>query len=138
MDHYDHSPIPFERWLHWQTSDPERYDPTLWFLALDGLEIAGVSLCRPRANADADTGWVSNLAVRRPWRHRGLGMALLRHSFCEYYRRGKRRVALGVDAQSLTGATRLYERAGMRVVRQFDRYEKELRPGKEASNAASV
>ena len=34
----------------------------------------------------------------------------------EFFRRGERTVALGVDAQNPTGATRLYERVGMRVV----------------------
>jgi hypothetical protein len=38
-----------------------------------------------------------------------------------------------VDAENLTGALRLYEKAGMHVHRQFDLYEKELRPGKEIS-----
>jgi mycothiol synthase len=36
-----------------------------------------------------------------------------------------------VDATSLTGATRLYEKAGMWVYRQWDTYEKELRPGRD-------
>jgi ribosomal protein S18 acetylase RimI-like enzyme len=63
-------------------------------------------------------------------------MALLLHSFGEFYRRGIHKVALGVDAQSLTGATRLYERAGMHIVRQYARYEKELRPGVELSTQA--
>jgi ribosomal protein S18 acetylase RimI-like enzyme len=63
----------------------------------------------------------------------GLGLALLRHSFDEFYRRGKRKGGLGVDAGSLTGATRLYERAGMRVARQYSIYEKELRPGVDLS-----
>lgn len=53
-----------------------------------------------------------------------------------FYRRGKRKMALYVDAQSLTGASRLYERAGMHVVRQFDQYEKELRAGIEQSTQA--
>ena len=65
-------------------------------------------------------------------------MALLRHSFREFDRRGTPCVGLSVDAASLTGATRLYERAGMRVVRKFDRYEKELRRGTESSNAAGA
>jgi ribosomal protein S18 acetylase RimI-like enzyme len=69
--------------------------------------------------------------VRRPWRRQGLGLALLHHAFNEFYKRGKRKVGLGVDASSLTGATRLYERAGMHIHSQFDLYEKELRPGKE-------
>ena len=58
-------------------------------------------------------------------------MALLLHSFGEFYRRGIDKVGLGVDAQNLTGATRLYERAGMHVALQHDTYEKELRPGEE-------
>jgi ribosomal protein S18 acetylase RimI-like enzyme len=58
-------------------------------------------------------------------------MALLRHSFAEFYKRGWRTAGLDVDASSLTGALKLYERAGMHVARRFDRFEKELRPGKE-------
>jgi hypothetical protein len=46
---------------------------------------------------------------------------------------GKARAGLGVDAQSLTGATRLYEKAGMHVAREFLAYEKELRPGRDIS-----
>ena len=42
--------------------------------------------------------------------------------------RGERRVGLGVDAESPTGATRVYERAGMRTLWQALVWEKELRP----------
>jgi GNAT superfamily N-acetyltransferase len=74
-------------------------------------------------------GWVNVLGVRRPWRKRGLGLALLQHSFGEFYSRGKHRAGLGVDASSLTGATRLYEKAGMKPIRQFTVSQKVLRPG---------
>jgi ribosomal protein S18 acetylase RimI-like enzyme len=80
---------------------------------------------------DPDMGWVNQLCVRKSWRRQGLGMALLLTGFNEFYRRGKRRVGLGVDATSLTHATRLYEKAGMHVTQQHDTYEKELRPGKD-------
>jgi mycothiol synthase len=113
-----------EEWSHW-TYEREGFDRTLWFLARDGGEIAGFSLCRP-SETRPDTGFVNLLGVRRPWRRRGLGEALLRHCFVEFHRRGFRRVALGVDAESPTGATRLYERVGMRVVRRLDFYEKGL------------
>jgi mycothiol synthase len=76
------------------------------------------------------TGWISTLGVRRPWRRRGLGQALLLTAFNEFYRRGEKIVALSVDAASQTGATRLYERAGMCVYQEFTLYEKELRHGK--------
>jgi ribosomal protein S18 acetylase RimI-like enzyme len=69
--------------------------------------------------------------VRRPWRKRGLGLALLRVAFREFHGRGYHKVGLGVDAENMTGALRLYEKAGMHVIRQFDLYEKEIRPGRE-------
>ena len=56
----------------------------------------------------------------------GLGEALLLHSFAEFRRRGYSRATLGVDATSPTGATRLYERAGMRVYRDTVFMEKRL------------
>ena len=114
----------FEEWMHW-TVEREGFDPSLWFLACEGDTVAGFSLCRP-AETRSDTGVVGMLGVRRPWRRRGLGEALLRHSFAEFHRRGFPRVALGVDADSPTGAPRLYERVGMHVVRRVDFYEKPL------------
>jgi ribosomal protein S18 acetylase RimI-like enzyme len=79
-------------------------------------------------------GWVEILCVRKPWRHQGLGLALLHHTFNVYYQRGLRRVGLGVDAQNLSGATRLYKKAGMKVYREHVTYEFEIRPGKELGN----
>jgi len=136
QDHWGYMEQPFEeefqRWMHF-ISQHKDYDPSLWFLALAGDDIAGVSLCSPKIPEDLGMGWVDTLGVRRPWRRKGLGLALLRHSFGEFYRRGQRRVGLDVDADSLTGATRLYEKAGMYVARRFITYEKELRPGKDLS-----
>ena len=128
-DHWGYIPDKFEDWAHW-TFKREGFDPSLWFLAMDGEEIAGIALCADEKEAG---GWVHVLGVRRRWRRRGVGLALLHHAFAEFYRRGIHNVYLGVDAQSLTGATRLYERAGMHVVRQYRSYEKELRAGKELS-----
>ena len=131
-DHWGYVEQPFEEeleeWRHWM-EESEDFDPTLWFLALDGDEIAGFSLCWPKVPEDPQMGSVDELGVRRPWRRRGLALALLHHSFGEFYRRGKAKVVLGVDSESLTGATRLYEKAGMHVDREYLNYEKELRPG---------
>jgi len=76
-------------------------------------------------------GWIGTLGVRRPWRKRGLGQALLLHSFGEFYKRGTKTIGLGVDAQNPTGATRLYQRVGMQAASEFITYEKELRAGRE-------
>jgi len=43
--------------------------------------------------------------------------------------RGIRRVSLVVDAESPTGATRLYERAGMHAEKSYAVYRKGLRWG---------
>jgi mycothiol synthase len=59
---------------------------------------------------------------------------LLSHAFHELFSRGMRRVGLGVDAESPTGAIRLYERAGMRVTQQYATYAKELRAGAELAD----
>jgi mycothiol synthase len=122
-DHWEHTRMPFEEWQHWLMR--EGFDPTLWFVLEDGEEIAAVELCREH-EGEARLGWVSVLGVRKQWRRRGLGRALLLHAFREFFRRGFHAAALGVDAESLTGANRLYESAGMRVVRQSDVYEKAL------------
>lgn len=122
----------FERFKHFMTGGTD-FDPSLWYLAIDGDEVAGICLCRPSSYEDPDMGHVSSLGVRRPWRKRGLGLAFLLHAFGEYYRRGKRKVNLGVDAENLTGALRLYKKAGMHIDKQFNIYEKEIRPGLEIS-----
>jgi len=135
-DHFGHVETPFEqglkRFKHFMTGY-EGFDPTLWFLAMDGREIAGICLCRKQAYDNPEVGYVNILGVRRPWRRRGIGLALLRHAFGELYRRGKRKAGLGVDAENLTGALRLYENAGMHVHQTFDLFEKEMRHGKEIS-----
>jgi mycothiol synthase len=119
-----------ERWQHFMDHNPD-LDPALWFMALDGDEVAGVSLCYAKSHDDPKLGWVGTLGVCRPWRKRGLGLVLLQHSFGELYRRGQCKVGLGVDADSLTGATRLYLKAGMQPDPKYTYYfyEKELRPG---------
>lgn len=142
QDHFGFVESPFEdglkRFLHFMT-DEDAYDPGLWFLAMsngsqgDEKQIAGFCLNRKHSYEDTQVGWVSTLGVLRSWRKRGIGLALLQHSFGEYYRRGFRKVGLGVDGENLTGALRLYQKAGMRVHRQFDLYEKELRAGEEIS-----
>jgi len=122
----------FEKFMHHMAGD-DSYDPSLWFLAVAGEEIIGICLCRRYGPEDRTTGYVSSLGVKRAWRRQGIALALLRQSFDEYYKRGKTKVDLGVDAESLTGATDLYKKAGMFVLRRYDMYEKELRPGKEVS-----
>lgn len=135
-DHWGHVDQPeeqgIEEFQHW-LDNSEETDPSLWWLAMDGDEIAAVCLCSRFEHEDPDMGWVNILGVRRPWRRKGLGLTLLHHAFGEFRKMGRLRAGLGVDASSLTGATRLYERAGMHVAREFHSFRKVLRDGRDVS-----
>ncbi len=132
QDHWGHVTVPLQDAVdnlrHWLENDP-LHEPDGELLAIAGEEIAGLCLCRMGEYSDPEMGWVSVLAVRRPYRGQGLGKALLQQSFRQFYARGFKRAGLHVDAQSLTGATRLYEKAGMRVQERVMDFEKELRSG---------
>lgn len=133
-DHWGYVESPLDGhvadWRH-VIEEEKSFDARLWFLAVAAGEIVGMSLCSAMEPEDPELGYVNTLGVVRPWRRRGIALALLHHSFRELGRRGKRCVALGVDASSLTGAVRLYERAGMHVDRERVMFEKELRPGRD-------
>lgn len=135
-DHWGNVEASFEQdyqeWQHFMETSPT-CDPSLFFVAVDGAEIAGTALCQDRWTEDPEAGWIYALGVRRPWRRRGVALALLRQCFVALHARGKRTAKLGVDAASLTGATRLYERAGMQMERLYDVYEKELQAGRDLS-----
>jgi mycothiol synthase len=123
LDSWEHVAEPYDEWKHYLV-DQESFDRGLWFVAWEGDRPAGAAICRVREGI----GWIGILGVLRDWRRRGIGRALLLHSFDEFKRRGLSRAGLGVDAESLTGANRLYESAGMHVVRRLDFFEKRLGP----------
>lgn len=120
----------------WQEVTPARFaerfvgrhdfDPTLWFLVWDGEELAGFALDYPTFGSHLELGHVNWLGVRKPWRRRGLAEALLRRSFRELYARGKTQTGLGVDAQNITGALRVYERVGMHATTRFGTWQRDL------------
>jgi len=119
-----HSPLSYEGWAKRMGMDREDFDPTIWFLACEGDETAGVAL--NVYARETNTGWVDHLSVRRAWRKRGIGKALLLHTFAEFFRRGIQRIKLSVDSKSLTNAPRLYESVGMKTIQQYHIYKKEL------------
>jgi mycothiol synthase len=138
-DHWGFAPKSedeaWERFSHWVENDPD-FDERLWYVAFAGDEIAGLSLCFPKAQEDPEGGYVGILGVRRPWRGKRLGLALLRHSFLEFHRMGRTYAALHADAENITGALRLYTSAGMRIERRHQIFEKELRPGRDLATRA--
>jgi GNAT superfamily N-acetyltransferase len=114
------APMDFEEWTRRRVDEAET---SLYFLAWDGDEAAAAIRCNAPSSTD---GFVAALGVRAPWRRRGIGEALLLHAFGEMHRRGLTTVRLGVDAENPSGATRLYERAGMAVATEDVIYERTL------------
>jgi mycothiol synthase len=128
--HWGYHFPPFEEWRHDELEGQSSgFDPGLWFLATEGEEVVGAALCRARSPRSEDTAVVGDLAVRTPWRRRGIALGLLRTAFAEIRRRGIPRVELSVDAENPTGATRLYERAGMREALSWEFWDKPLEGG---------
>ena len=98
------------------------WDPSLVTFAVAEDGIAGAL----SATQLDDVGWIGEVGVRPAYRGRGIGGALLGHAFAQLAARGLSTVRLTVDAGNETGATRLYERVGMRVRREWAICEKLL------------
>jgi mycothiol synthase len=122
QDHWGHVTRSYEEW-HEHRIGSHGFDVSLWLVAEDGDEVVGALA----GWIMAGEGLVGTLGVRRRWRGRGIAYSLLMRSFGVFAERGLRRVTLFVDGQNPTGATRLYEKAGMRVIRQYDTLRKSLR-----------
>lgn len=114
-EHFRFTPEPFEPWVQRALAD-ELFAPGLSFLVFhDDTPVAtSINYHAP------ERGWVGMLGVRRPWRGKGLGMALLRESFAAFRRAGLLAAVLGVDSENADGAVHLYERAGMRVTQRLE------------------
>lgn len=112
-DHWDFEHETFDEWAEHLRSHPYR-NFALWLVAYHGDEIAGI--CLNRAGGESGTsGWVGIVGVRKRWRKRGVGLALLRTSFARLQAQGYPYAELMVDASNETNAVVLYERAGMHV-----------------------
>jgi mycothiol synthase len=92
---------------------PFRFDPSLWWIATDFGRIVGFSLCSESTADESQVGRIAEIGVLPRWRARGLGYAMLLHSFRELKQRGAKTIVLDVDAENVTSALRLYVKAGM-------------------------
>lgn len=93
----------------------------LWCVAWDGDQVAGVVVNVIRPDGSGGTPWV---AVRAPWRRRGLGLALLRHSQARLAAAGVTSATVGTVLENRTNSVGLYQRAGYAITRRQPRYRK--------------
>ncbi|WP_189114407.1 GNAT family N-acetyltransferase [Pilimelia terevasa] len=109
-DTEDYEPESYGDWRRRIAALP-RIDWDEWLVAECGGAVAGVLQSAP-PGADAE-GWVRNLAVRGPYRGRGVAKALLAAAFAVYAAKGRTHVGLGVDLTNPTEPYRLYRAVGM-------------------------
>ncbi len=111
-DHYGPAEADLEEWLQSRFAQ-EGPDLGLWLVAWDGSEVVGgIEAMETPAGA-----YMGELFVRRPWRGRGIGRALMLEECAELRRRGMRNAFFGVDAANATGALHLHESIGFRSSR---------------------
>ena len=128
-DHWGHEPQrPRRLAAHGVRLD--WWDPSLVYLVREGDEVVAAAINAVRFGV----GWIGTLGHAQAWRGRGLGRRSCCSAFGELYRRGERRIGLGVDAGNETGATHLYESVGMRVAWQADVYERFRHVARSASS----
>lgn len=122
---FDASDAAFEAWL----TDPN-HDPDLWVAAWDGDEIAGAVtnaiFAAENAEFGRSRGWMETVFVRRRWRRRGLGAALVARALVRLREAGMTEAGLGVDSDNPSGALALYQRAGFGVHRRSAAYRKPM------------
>ena len=132
-DHWGYVKSPLEdeykEWEHWIKMEPF-YDPAYWFLACYNNEVVGLSLCANGMINDKNIGYLDSVCVKKEFRKKGIASALLKHSFAEFRKAGRTKAYLHVDADSLTGAKKLYESVGMNVNQFSTKLEKIIRKGK--------
>jgi mycothiol synthase len=128
-DHWGYSEDEWDDELaSWRESPT--FDPSLWQIAWDGDQVAGMvqNFIDAAQNKEygRKRGWTEGICVRRPWRRQGLAKALIARSFHVLKEQGMTEAALGVDADNLNGALQLYRTMGFREVKRFTTYRKPL------------
>lgn len=127
-DVMDFAAATLEDLRHWLEAPSFREH--LSYVAFDGEELAGLCLCTEselRAGLlGRRDGYVDTLCVRREYRRRGLGLALLRKCLQAFKRAGLQSATLGTDTENPTEAMRLYKQAGFREAWRWVTYGKEM------------
>jgi mycothiol synthase len=128
QDHWGYRPITDEEIEGW-TKSPN-FRPELWKVAWDGDQIAGSvqNFINPEENEEYDRkrGYTEGISTCRPWRRRGLASALIVESMKMFKEMGMTETAHGVDTENTSGALRLYQSLGYKVVKQDTIYRKSM------------
>jgi mycothiol synthase len=128
-DHWGSTETSAEAWAHFLAHGAFR--PGLSYLAYEGPEPLGMLISHEYDAYRDRTGlrdlYIALVGTRAAGRKRGIATALLATALSAARAEGYDQASLGVDADSLTGAVRLYERVGFAVDNTRTAYQKQLR-----------
>jgi mycothiol synthase len=127
IDHWNHFELTVEAFKNKLDDPTYRSDLSLVAIAPDDT-IAALCDCYiiEKDGPDIEQGWINVLGTKRGFRKQGLGRSILLAALQNFQAEGLDTVILYVDAENLSGATRLYESAGFRRVNTQIAYMKEL------------
>lgn len=127
-DHWGFTEETFEEFSHWK--DEPDFNPSLWKIGWDGDQIAGMVLNfideAENAEYNRKRGYTEGISTRRPWRKLGLARSLLVQSIAMFREMGLSETALGVDAENLSGALKLYQSVGYKEIKRSTTYRKAM------------
>lgn len=128
-DHWGSVPREPEAWRS-EYVDSAAFRPGTSFVAEDAAGIVGFALSAER-DADTEgrghrTGYIARVGTVRAVRGRGIGTALVARSLVAIRESGCVEAELDVDADSPTGAGRLYERLGFVTFARERMYSRDL------------
>jgi GNAT superfamily N-acetyltransferase len=129
IDHWNHQDLTVATVRQWFKNPHYKPELNLIAVAPDGTLAAfcvGYINLEENALSKRNEGWIKLLGTRRGFRQLGLGRAILLATMRHFKVAGVDRVKLGVDAQSLTSAMRLYESVGFHPVNAWPSYVKEI------------
>lgn len=106
-DQFEPEETELEGWLRVRSAYPST-DLALWLIAWDDDELVG----GVEATETPSGAYMGEHFVRRPWRGRGIGRALLLQECAELRRRGVTHAYFAVDAANSTGALQLFDSVG--------------------------
>ena len=128
-DHWGHGEVTEKDYQSWR-SNPVTFNPSLWKVAWDGDEVAGMVLNYINKEENEEykrkRGYTEFISVRRPWRRRGLAKSLLLQSVQMFREMGMDDTCLGVDTQNPNHALDLYEGVGYKILLKDTVYRKLL------------
>ncbi len=128
IDHWNYHPITVENLKHWLNEPTYRADLDLVAISADGIFAAFCfNFIDPKYNQrhNIDLGNVGILGVRRGFRNKGLGKAILLTSLRLLQAAGMKTARLGVDADNPNGALQLYKSVGFRQTLKHFEYVKD-------------